>query len=374
MRWVGRLFATVAIGCLLQACVMAPGMRMHEPSNVSMGSADRQNVSPAQVPITEINASTLKDIKVAIANKGSQDFTLISDAPELYRLGVGDVLQITVWDHPELATSQGLASQQTLRPADPSSGFIVDQAGNIQFPFAGSIYVKGLRPEQVRASLVEVLSKTFRNPQVTVRIGSFRSQQIYVDGEVHTPGVEVINDIPMTLYEAVSRAGGFSAAADQSRMTLIRDGVSHSIDLPEIIARGANPSKIILKNGDVLKVLARDDNGVYVMGEVAKPVLAIPMRSGKLTLSDAVSQAGSINSNSADAKQLYVIRDSTTSEPMVYHLDASSPVSMVLANQFELEPKDIVYVDSNGLVRFSRVLSLLLPGINAGLTAAIVTK
>jgi polysaccharide export outer membrane protein len=47
---------------------------------------------------------------------------------------------------------------------------------------------------------------------------------------------------------------------------------------------------------------------------------------------------------------------------------------MILANQFDLHPKDIVYVDGNGLVRFSRVLSLLLPGINAGLTAGLVTK
>jgi polysaccharide biosynthesis/export protein len=49
-------------------------------------------------------------------------------------------------------------------------------------------------------------------------------------------------------------------------------------------------------------------------------------------------------------------------------------VSMVLANQFELHPKDVVYVDSTGLARFSRVLSQLLPAINAGLTAAIVTR
>jgi polysaccharide export outer membrane protein len=47
---------------------------------------------------------------------------------------------------------------------------------------------------------------------------------------------------------------------------------------------------------------------------------------------------------------------------------------MLLANQFELQPKDVVYIDNNGLVRFNRVLNLLLPALNAGLTAAIVTK
>lgn len=67
---------------------------------------------------------------------------------------------------------------------------------------------------------------------------------------------------------------------------------------------------------------------------------------------------------------MFVIRGSQTDSPQVFHLDARSPVSMVLANEFELQPKDIVYVDGNSLVRFSRVLSLLLPGVNSSAMAA----
>ena len=78
--------------------------------------------------------------------------------------------------------------------------------------------------------------------------------------------------------------------------------------------------------------------------------------------------------SSADAAEIYVIRGSLSSKPVIYHLDAKSPVAMVLANEFDLRPKDIVYVDNNGLVRFNRFLTLLLPAINAGLTGAIVTK
>jgi polysaccharide export outer membrane protein len=178
----------------------------------------------------------------------------------------------------------------------------------------------------------------------------------------------------MTLYEAVSRAGGFSATADQSHMVLVRGANSYRIDLSAMIARGENPSRIMLRNGDLLRVLPRDQNGVYVMGEVNKPLTALPMRDGSLSLSDAISQAGSINSNTADAAQMYVIRGALNAEPHVFHLDARSPVSMVLANQFQLQPNDVVYVDGNGLVRLNRVLSLLLPAVNAGLTAAVLTK
>jgi polysaccharide export outer membrane protein len=135
-----------------------------------------------------------------------------------------------------------------------------------------------------------------------------------------------------------------------------------------------DPSQIVLKDGDVLRIPSRDEFGVFVMGEVNKPVTAIPRTTGSLSLSEALAQAGSLNSNSADAAQLYVVRGSLDGAPEVFHLDARSPVAMVLANEFPLKPKDIVYVDGNGLVRFNRVLTLLLPAINAGLTAAIVTK
>ncbi|MEA3120083.1 MAG: polysaccharide biosynthesis/export protein, partial [Paraburkholderia sp.] len=60
--------------------------------------------------------------------------------------------------------------------------------------------------------------------------------------------------------------------------------------------------------------------------------------------------------------------------PQIYHLDATSPVSMVLANQFELQPRDVVYVDNGALVKFNRVLNLLMPAVNAALTGALVSK
>jgi polysaccharide export outer membrane protein len=178
----------------------------------------------------------------------------------------------------------------------------------------------------------------------------------------------------MTLYQAISGAGGFASTADQSRVTLVRDGVSYRLNLSRMLERDQNPANIVLKDDDMLKVASRDDNGVYVMGEVNKPVTAIPLKNGVLTLSDALSQAGSLNTSTADAAQVYVVRGSEGVAPQVFHLNAHSPVSMVLANQFELQPKDVVYVDGNGLVRISRVLSLLLPAINAGLTGAVVTK
>ncbi|SDI96746.1 polysaccharide export outer membrane protein [Paraburkholderia steynii] len=369
------LVAVIAACAGLSGCAMAPGMKMTSPVESSTSETGAQpGVQDSRVPISTIDAALIARMKEGLSRTSSRQIQSLLTTAEPYTLGKGDVLQITVWDHPELVQAQGPIGQAAIRPSDPVPGFVIDQDGNLDFPYVGPIHVEGLKPEQVQRRLAVALAQVFVKPQVTVRVASFRAKQIYVDGEVHAPGALPLNDIPMTLYDAVNRAGGFASTADQSRMVLVRGGRSYSVDLTGMLDEGLNPAKILLKNGDLLRVVARDENGVFVMGEVNKPVTAVPMKSGRLTLSEAIAQAGSLNNSTADASEVYVIRDSMSPIPQIFHLEAKSPVSMILANQFELNPRDVVYVDSNGLVRFSRVLSLLLPAVNAALTGAIVTK
>ncbi|CAD6522344.1 hypothetical protein LMG27952_01461 [Paraburkholderia hiiakae] len=384
----------------LGACAVAPGMRMSvsqgttqaAPSDATSADADTTssegsvadgagaqvaNATSAtpEVPITELNVDSVKRSQEARLKQQQQQVDLLSSVPQPYAIGAGDVLQIVVWDHPELAAALGSTqSQASTRPGDPFSGFVVDQSGELAFPYAGTMRVAGLRAEDVQRRLTAALGRYFIKPQVTVRMASYRAHEVYVDGEVRTPGVVAVNDVPMSLYEAISRAGGFSDTADQSDLVLVREGKSHRINLTQMVASGLSPSRLYLKPGDMLRVVARDENDVYVMGEVNRPISAIPRRTGRITLADAIAQAGSVNSSTADAAQMFVIRGALNGKPEVFHLDGRSPVAMLVAKEFDLQPKDVVYVDGNGLVRFNRVLTLLIPAINAGLTAGLVAK
>ncbi|RDU97326.1 polysaccharide biosynthesis/export family protein [Trinickia dinghuensis] len=366
--------ALAVLPMLLGACSVVPGQHMETPPSIPVSSAPDGTVQQAeQIPIQAIDLNLIRQLNAGADQMQMADQLNLFAKPTPYKLGPGDVLQITVWDHPELAAALGQQTQDS-KPADPTQGFVIDGSGNLSFPYLSHpIHAAGQTIEQVQREVHADLSKEFRQPQVTVRIASYRSAQVYVDGEVRAPGGEAINDIPMTLTEAINRAGGFTANADRSHLTLTREGKSYPIDLTLLTKNGKNPQDIMLKPGDMLRVTGRDENTAYVMGEVNKPIAATPTTDGTLTLSDALSQAGFINQGTANARQLYVIREQG-GKPEVYHLDSASPVSMLLANQFDLHPKDVVYVDNGPLVRFNRVLSLLLPAINAGLTAAIVTK
>lgn len=391
---VSCVSATLALCLALSACGVAPGMRMStsavqvtadtEQSGTSstkdaVGAqttrvADATAATP-EVPITELDVALVRRVQQERIARQQAQVKLLSTAPHAYTVGAGDVLQIVVWDHPEIAAASGATqAQASTRPGDPYSGFVVDQSGDLTFPYAGTMHVADLRIEEVQHRLTTTLARYFVKPQVTVRMASYRAHEIYVDGEVRNPGAFAVNDVPMSLYEAISRAGGFADSADQSDLVLVREGISHRIDLTQMLASGISPSRLYLRPGDLLRVVARDENDVYVMGEVNKPIAAIPHRTGRITLADAIAQAGSVNSSTADAAQMFVIRGSLSDTPQVFHLDGRSPVSMLVAKEFDLQPKDVVYVDGNGLVRFNRVLTLLIPAINAGLTAGRVAK
>ena len=374
--------AAIAMSSLLSGCAVAPGMRMSVSSqqtgsdSAEAGSASTAaTVATPQVPITELDIDVIRRLQAERLKAQQLQVKLLSTESKPYGVGAGDVLQIVVWDHPEIAAAVGATqSQSSVRPADPYAGFVVDQAGNLTYPYAGTMHVAGLQVEELQHRLAAALAQYFVKPQVTVRMASYRAHQVYIDGEVRTPGAVSVNDVPMSLYEAISRAGGFTESADQSDLLLVRNGVSHRFDLTQMVASGISPSRLYLQSGDLLRVVARDENDVYVMGEVNKPLSGIPRRTGRITLADALAQAGSVNSSTADASQMFVIRGSLSSTPEVFHLDGRSPVSMLIAKEFDLQPKDVVYVDGNGLVRFNRVLTLLIPAINAGLTAGLVAK
>ena len=120
----------------------------------------------------------------------------------------------------------------------------------------------------------------------------------------------------------------------------------------------------MLGDGDMVRVLSRDESKVFVMGEVIRPI-AQPLRNGRLTLNEALGEAGGVNPVSGDPRQIYVVRNDATGRPEIYHLDAGTPAAYALAEGFELKSRDVVYVDPVSLVRWNRVMGLILPTAQA---------
>ncbi len=204
-----------------------------------------------------------------------------------YRVGPGDVLEVEVYDDPDLS---GLVT--------------VQHGGEISFPLLGDVEVNGLTAREVRETLTLLLAKDYLvDPQVAVRVKEHRSQWITVVGEVVRPGKYFLQG-SKTLLELLTEAGGFTPQASGEVIVSRRDAT----ETPEGGDNGANePVRIFLspdqppaeqkaglslqlRNGDI--VTANSPRFFYVSGEVKNPG-SYPITPG-LTVLKAVSVAGGL--------------------------------------------------------------------------------
>ncbi|MDK2660234.1 polysaccharide biosynthesis/export family protein [Cupriavidus consociatus] len=359
-RGPAALLLPLLSAALLSACAASPGMVFDSNAPVKAVGPDAK---PSVTPITLDLVRELRS-KSKPANERVEE--LFAKA-EPYRIGPGDIISVVVWDHPELVfptqTYSPAASLEIPQSSGGSNlpGYVVSPQGDIQFPYAGVMRVAGRTANEVRKEMARILSRVVRDPQMTVRVLGFRSQRVYVDGEVRTPGMLAIDDAPMTLVEALNRAGGvLNLTGDNSRIRVTRGERSWYVNIPALLAKGVDPARIMLRSGDIVRVEQREDNKIFVTGEVAKPS-SLLMRNGRMTLNEALGDAGGVNPGTANAEQIFVIRKEPNGEPKVFHLDGTTPAALAIAEGFELEPKDVVYVDARDLVRWSRVMNLLLP-------------
>lgn len=383
-----RFMLPLLVSGVLAGCAYAPGMyvgktdseadRASRPWSLSQfpyfGSDPKTEAQEAPPPgqFIPITLDLIRQQRAQRSSDIAPGVKELFDLAKPYQIGAGDVLNIVVWDHPELAiAAAGSLATDAGSLAAVGNGHNVSPEGLIQFPYVGVLKLAGLTEYEARDLLIKRLAKFIKDPQVTVRVQSYRSGRLYIDGEVRNPGLQALNDIPMTLAEAIGRAGGFAATADRSAIAITRNGSTTTVNLPQLIARGINPTSVLLRHGDLVRVLSREESKVFLLGEVTRANTQT-LRDGKLTLNEALGESGGINQNSGDPRQVFVIRAANSERPEIYHLDARSPSAYALAEGFDLQARDVIYVDPVPVVRWNRIISLILPSAQAVTTTRSV--
>ncbi len=346
MRGLFTFGALIAVATL-QGCAIAPGMTMQEPAELPEGKVVRVQT------LTLDLLSELEEKRRSSIREVAREFAF--DRTE-YLIGPGDVIQVIVWDHPELTIPAG-----SFRDAE-TSGQQVGEDGYMYYPYVGMIKAEGMNVAALRDVLTERLSRYIQNPQLDVRVIGFRSQRVYVVGEVSSPGVLPLNDLPMTIADAISLSGGLTEEAWKSGVNVSRDGRVYAIDLRALYDFADASQNLMLKHGDIVNVLDRSQQKVFMMGEVRTPG-AVEIINGELTLAAALGEVGGFNQNTANPSAIYVIRGTDSDNPRIYHLDAQFATGMLLAERFDMQAQDVVFVDTAGISQWNRVVSQLLPSI-----------
>lgn len=354
----------VAVGIALMAgCTVVPGA-YHSPTPgwfIDDDEIPKGEPLPDVVKVHAISTAILDQQEIHPVDRGVPEEINLSDEDYDYEVGPGDVLQITVWDHPELTIPAG-----SLR-SSAESGNWVHNDGTIFYPYVGIVSVEGLKVTEIRDMITERLSRYIENPQVDVSVAAFRHKRIYVTGEVDEPGLYPVTNVPTRLIDAIGEAGGLTTAADWSSVVLTRNGKDYRLSLRDIYQYGNTSQNVLLQPNDVINVNPVKDSKVFVLGEVNESS-SLPMGRNGLTLAEALAENGGLNQRQSDASGVFVFRKASQEKDHgidIYQLNAKDAAALVMADRFQLQERDIVYVTAVPLARWNRVLSLILPSVSA---------
>lgn len=352
----------VAVGIALMAgCTVVPGS-YHSPTPGWFLDEDEISEGeplPDVVEVHAIGTAILKQQRIHPVDKGVPEEINLSDDQYDYQVGPGDVLQITVWDHPELTIPAG-----SLRSSEESGNWVHND-GTIFYPYVGIINVEGFKVTEIRDMITERLSRYIENPQVDVSVAAFRHKRIYVTGEVDEPGLYPVTNVPTRLIDAIGEAGGLTTAADWSSVVLTRNGKDYRLSLRDIYQYGNTSQNVLLQPNDVVNVNPVTDAKVFVLGEVGQ-ASSLQMGRNGLTLAEALAENGSFNQQESDASGVFVFRKAPMGADHgidIYQLNAKDAAALVMADSFDLRERDIVYVTAAPLVKWNRVLRLLVPSM-----------
>ncbi len=262
---------------LITICIIcSTGVAQESPTNsLPKEAAQQNNVQAVQTPSQAASSSSNPQ---ALAPESQRSSAIEEDSvgTSVIKLGPGDLIEVNVYNVPELATKAR-----------------VSNSGDVYLPLIDYVHVEGLTQEEAQTLIQKRLDEGgfVRNPHVTIFVDEANSQGVTVIGEVGRPGIYP-DPVDRKLYQVISEAGGFTQTASR-KITILRrnQAAPLRVELPRNLGDDASGNVDILP-GDTITVPRAPI--VYVVGDVGRPS-GFLVDNGTLTVLQALALAGGTN-------------------------------------------------------------------------------
>ncbi len=249
----------------------------------------------------------------------------LSKAGNSYKLGVGDVIQVSV-----------------LQPDKMDVTLTVAPDGTVVFPQIGQITVQDLTPFEIQEKIQNALREYINYPLVSVSLQESHSQNFYVYGEVLRPGAYPLKE-RSTVLQAIALAGGFTRAASLGNIKVVRQNFetmkSQTLNV-DLSGTNEMADLFSLVSGDVITVARNSD--IFVYGEVHNPgPYALEENT---TILQAIVMAGGFTPVAAMDKVKLTRRISGSAQNETKLLDLSSPGAGESMSELKAEPGDVITI------------------------------
>lgn len=230
----------------------------------------------------------------------------------------------------------------------------VDRTGAIAVPFAGSVRVVGLTPQEAGEAIRRALRGRAINPQVIVAVEESATNGVAVLGSASSPGRLPLKAGADTVLDLVAAAGGPSTPPEDVIVKLTRSG--QTFETPLVTLLSTPSENIRLAPGDQVNLVAQPRR-YSTFGAIGK-VSEASMPTGPITLTGALGAAGGLDNQSSDARAVFIFRfekpevaralgiavpEARQGVPVVYRLNIAEPAGFFTANTFVVQPGDVIY-------------------------------
>lgn len=309
------------------------------------------------------------------------------------RIDIGDTVTVTIWE----AGAGGLFSAPLVSDRFTSgskSATIPDQVvgrdGAITVPYAGRIPVAGRTTRDVQTVIERALQGKAIQPQVLVNVAHSVSNTVTVTGEVVNGARVPLSVKGDRMMEVIAAAGGIRAPVNETYVQLSRGAVTERVALTRVTS---DPKEnIYMRPNDVL-TLIRDPQTFIVYGATGKNE-EIPFDAEGINLAQALAKAGGLLDSRADPAGVFVFRyepeevaralrpDSPLvqhgySTPIVYRLNLHEASSLFVAQSFQVQSRDLLYVSNapvNDFQKYAQIISSITTPAYTGLVASTFIK
>jgi polysaccharide export outer membrane protein len=302
-------------------------------------------------------------------------------------IGVGDAVQVTVWE----AASGGLFSSAAIGGISTGSHSasipeqVVGRDGAITVPYAGRIHVAGMTPSQVERAIVTHLTGKAIEPQALVTVPHNVSNTVTVTGAV-TGGARV----PLTgrgdrILDIIATAGGVKAPVHEVFISLSRGDATARAPMQALLT---NPREnIYVRPNDVVTV-EQQPQTFTVFGAAGRNAL-VPFDAVGLTVEEAVAKSGGILDSLADPQGVFLLRAEPVSlareldptfpvEPgartvnVVYRINLKDTNTYFVARHMPVHNKDMIYVAASPSNEFSKAMQMFTTAVSAAAQPALI--
>lgn len=343
---------------LLSLAVLALGGCASFPDD---GPATNSVVKNAHAPSDRHYDLVKLDYRVVseVAAHPPEPLTTLAGSSSTSRLGLiedGDLVSVSIFQ-PSSEMSLGASASDDTKKSDDQSlpTLLVDETGRIAIPFGGQVEVAGLTPGEASTAIKRALKGRFINPQVLVSVQASPANSVTVLGEVKNSGLIRLSANNDTLINVIASAGGATRPNGDVVVAITRAGRTTSAPLTIVLSDPAQNIRLAPRDEVQLVYHPRKFS---TFGALTKDAQT-PIEDDTLSLAGALSRLGGLDSNNANPSAVMVFRferpevaqalglnvaSSAVRVPVVYLLDLRAPAGFFVAQKFEVQPDDIIYV------------------------------